>query len=213
MSDQTSQDKEKDFLIEEYKKCWEYIQFHYQQRDRSQRFYFIFVLAGGSLVATLIKLWPDKLSKFPVTLLLLLIIPLFLIGIFCLGQIISLRKTTTLFHKTIVTIRAQLLKNHSTPLWKNDDKPKFYNKGFNYFTATIVMIITGFLLASGVFVILLDLGIGLSKSLFFSLLAWVVIVFIQLAWYRSSLKKEDKTYKPLFPRSEAGGKNQKEVDL
>ena len=107
-----------------------------------------------------------------------------------------------LFHKTIVTIRAQLLKNHSTPLWKNDDKPKFYNKGFNYFTATIVMIVTGFLLSSGVFVILFDLAIELSKSLFLSFLTWVAIVFIQLTRYKFSLKKEDKVYKPLSPRTE-----------
>jgi len=205
VSDQTPQDKEKDFLIEEYKRCWEYIQFHYEQRDRSQRFYFIFVLAGGSVVAGLVKLWSKSFSDFPAILLLLLIIPLFLFGIFCLEQIISLRKTTTLFHKTIVTIRAQLLKTYSTPLWKTDEKPTFYNKGFNYSTTLIVIGITGFIFASGVFVIILDLEIGLLESLFFSILAGIAIGHFQIKRYSNSLKKEDETYEPLFPKSKNGG--------
>ncbi len=205
MDNITVKDAKYNFLIEEYRKCWEYIQFHYEQRDKSQRFYFIFVLGAASVVTALIRIQPEKLSNFPIHLLLLLIIPIFLLGILFLGQLIALRKTTTLFHKNIVTIRAQLLKDCPTLLPMTDNEPNYFKKGFNLFTALIAMMVTSFVLANGVLVIFLGHGRPVPSSLLFSSLAWVGSVIIQFVWYYISLKNQDKKYVPLFPKSETIG--------
>lgn len=192
----------KEFLIEEYKKCWKYIEFHYSQRDRSQRFFFTFVLTSGGFIAALLKVKPDLPSHSYFYLSLnMIIVPLFLLGIFCLGQIISLRKTTTLFHKTIITIRAQFLKENDTNLWISDQQPKFLNKGFNFYTAVIVMLVNGFIISLCPIIFLLHLGDITIKGVIIAVLVWFITTLLQLQWYRSSLGKKDNLYKPLFPQN------------
>jgi hypothetical protein len=195
------ENNKKEFLIEEYKKCWEYIEFHYSQRDRSQRFFFTFVIGSGGLVAALLKVKPDLHSNPYFYLSLnMLIIPLFLLGIFCLGQIISLRKTTTRFHKAIVTIRAQFLTENDTKLWIYDHNPKFLNKGFNFYTAVIIMLVNGFIIACCPMTISLYLGGIKIWYVLIAILAWCLATLVQLKRYKSIPKNEDDSYVPLFPR-------------
>src|SRR5690606_25633281 len=90
-------------------------------------------------------------------------IPLWLIGLFTLERTIALRRTTTLFHKAIVTIRHQLLKDHITEdnkpvLWIHDDKPRYFYKGFNYLSALLVMALTALVFAIFIGVLIWELG-------------------------------------------------------
>jgi len=186
-----------DYLKKEYEQWWNYIKFHYEQRDRSQRFYFSFVLAGGGLVVALSQQVNDLRS---LRYLLLLIVPLVVIGILALGQLIHLRRVTTLYHKTIVTIRRQMIGSGKSPLCLSDKDPRFYATGFNFFTVLIVMLLTASIAAFGIFVVM-PASLSDWWRVVISLAAGVLIMVSQFLWYRRALRMEDLKYdaRALFP--------------
>ena len=189
-----------DFLLREYEQCWAYIKFHYEQRDRSQRFFFTFVIGAFGLGTALWRIEPN----FPLEYLLFLIIPLVLLGFFTLNQMVMIRRTTTFFHKTIVTIRAQLIGRYKTPLWLSDIDPKFYSRGFNLYTVLIVITVTAAVAALGVLIALFEWGYSVWYSVSWFLLAAVVGVLGQWLWYRQALNAEDEKYRPLFNDRNSG---------
>ena len=213
--------KENDFtfLIEEYKKIFDYLQFHFEQRDRSQRFYFTFVLGGISIVSALFQYAANNNPDLHKSWLLFILFPIVIFGRLCLRQIIALRRTTTYFRKAIITIRHQLKGKYETPLFVHDDQIKFYwEGGFNYYTTSIIMVINGFIFASCLFLICIDLFkiniTSLSSNCFelgcciiISLVAWVIGVFIQFQHYKNVLVDEDAKYDAKYKSTEGSDIN------
>ena len=201
MENNQLKDKDFQFSLEEYKQCWNHIQFLYQQRDRTQRFYFIFVLGGVSVISALLKFNSNEMNLLPKSTLLLLIIPIILVGILCLSQLISLRISSTFYHKALIIHRRQIIGKSRTILWLNDDKPTYYYKGFNFFTLLIVMIVTSIISASGLLLILIDLKLEPIWYSFWSIVSFIIVLCIQFLWYKRSLKNRDREYKAIYPKS------------
>lgn len=192
-----------EFLLKEYDQSWDYIKFHYEQRDKCERFFFSMMLAAIGLV---LAIWEKNDRILPANeYLLLLILPLLLLGLFTLGQITAIRRTTTRFHKQIVVIRRQLKGPYASALWLYDD-PKgasdagkdprdcprnFHLWGFNSFSAFIIMVANAIL---AYFFLAYFLYSGSWPFVRCSTIIIVLSVLFQFLIYWLPLKRADDKY-------------------
>lgn len=196
------------FVLKEYERCWDYLQFQYEQRDRSQRFYFTLIFAAGGLAGALLRpsdsaqvtldgfIGVTESMKIP---LLFVLVPIVLLGWLTLAQLIHLRRTTTLFHKSIIAIRARYRGVYRTPLALSDDQPRYYDRGFNRSSAWILMLVTATVAAWTLAVGVLGV-VSLQNTLAVSGAGGVVTFVLQYWWYRRVLRSLDAQYLVIFGR-------------